>query len=285
MFCKKCGKQLPEGQTHCPYCTPVNNLRTDVQYNYQPAQVKPKNTAKIFSIIGFVFSFFNGLTGLILSAIGLGKYKKQTDKSLKGMAIAGVILSILKIIANVVLSVMFCLIIFIIVLIPSIGSLITFENFNVNSTITFQQGTNVCFQASHVYATVVFNEGEDNEDSVTFNAASTQAPGTPEVFEIGEVELTEAEPTYSYTVKITNDFTEGVNVTVDFTKVPYLYQDGYTLTITSSSGEEIVQGENIITINASESVTITVLAELDSLTESIVLSNMGISFELNRAII
>ena len=48
------------------------------EYVEQPV-VAPANDnpAKIFGILGFVFSFFVGIVGIILSAIGLKKYKKQ----------------------------------------------------------------------------------------------------------------------------------------------------------------------------------------------------------------
>ena len=45
-----------------------------------PAPVAQPNPAKGFAISGFIFSFIWGLVGLILSAIGLIKYKKQENK-------------------------------------------------------------------------------------------------------------------------------------------------------------------------------------------------------------
>ena len=123
------------------------------------------NSAKIFSIIGFVFSFFNGLTGLILSAIGLGKYKKQTDKSLKGMAIAGVILSILKMISKIAAVIIICLTLFLILCVPAIGALIVNIGSNtvVSGTVSFSQNVSASVRAEEngANATVCFYYGYD----------------------------------------------------------------------------------------------------------------------------
>ena len=54
---------------------------------------KPEGGTNVFAILGFVFAFIVPPLGIIFSAIGLSK-AKQTGK-LKGLAVAGLILSII----------------------------------------------------------------------------------------------------------------------------------------------------------------------------------------------
>ena len=49
------------------------------------------------AIVGFILSFFVGLAGLIVSIVALNQIKKRNEKG-KGLAIAGVVFSILGII-------------------------------------------------------------------------------------------------------------------------------------------------------------------------------------------
>ena len=86
MFCNHCGKEIPDEAVICPHCgCQIKSL--------QPAQ-KTSNSAKTLAIVGFILSFFISLAGLIVSIVALNKYKVQTDQSGKGLAKAGLIISI-----------------------------------------------------------------------------------------------------------------------------------------------------------------------------------------------
>lgn len=84
MFCKKCGAQIEETSNFCPKCG-ESAMPEDVQ--------KDDNPAMIFSIIGFVLSFFSSIAGLIVSIIAFKKYKQQENQQYKGLTIAGLAIS------------------------------------------------------------------------------------------------------------------------------------------------------------------------------------------------
>ncbi len=87
MFCKFCGKEIADDAVVCVHCGRA----------VKPQQEEEKsNPAKTLAILGFVFSFLFALVGLILSIIALNKYKKQEDQSCKGLATAGLIISIVS---------------------------------------------------------------------------------------------------------------------------------------------------------------------------------------------
>lgn len=68
----------------------------------QPAnpEAKPQG-ANAFAILGFVFAFVISPLGLIFSIIGLSKAKKMCGKQ-KGLAVAGLIISIISILITVI---------------------------------------------------------------------------------------------------------------------------------------------------------------------------------------
>ena len=84
MYCKNCGNQLNENVNFCNHCGKVI-AQDKVQQDDNPAMV--------FSISGFVLSFFSSIAGLILSIIAYKKYKKQQNQQYKGLSIAGLVIS------------------------------------------------------------------------------------------------------------------------------------------------------------------------------------------------
>ena len=89
MFCKNCGKEINDNAVVCPHC------------GVQVAQVQTtsnasSNETNTMAIIGFVFTFIIPLVGLICSIIGY-KRAKNEGANLKGLALAGIILSALYI--------------------------------------------------------------------------------------------------------------------------------------------------------------------------------------------
>ena len=65
----------------------------------QPAAVNPGRT---LGIVGFILAFFVSPAGIIVSAIGLSKSRKSGNKN--GLALAGLILSIVFLITAIVVS-------------------------------------------------------------------------------------------------------------------------------------------------------------------------------------
>ena len=84
-FCQKCGKEINEGENYCADC---KNTIT----------APDKSNENGIAIAGFVCALIGfNIVGLILSIIGLSNTKKYNAKN-KGFAIAGIIISIIKII-------------------------------------------------------------------------------------------------------------------------------------------------------------------------------------------
>lgn len=117
MYCIKCGKQIPDGVLFCPDCgapqstseSSSNNGSGQSGYSQpgsnQPGYFIPPQTMKVASyntmcIVGLVVSgislfinFFGlvGITGIILSVIGLNQCKKMNENG-KMLAVVGIIL-------------------------------------------------------------------------------------------------------------------------------------------------------------------------------------------------
>lgn len=127
MFCPNCGKKLPDDANFCGVCgyritnagdhsfaESEKSNRQQHPYGQKPygqysngqrpnrqqpnGQNSYKQQTNVLAILGFVFSFF-GIVGLILSILGYNKAKKLSGKG-KGLAIAGIIISIVAIAAH-----------------------------------------------------------------------------------------------------------------------------------------------------------------------------------------
>ena len=94
MFCKICGKEINDNAVICPGCGCATNT-------VEEKNVSGKKKPNILCILGFVLSlvsFFLALygtvaiAGLILSIIGIVQAKKK-EQSLKGLGIAGIVIS------------------------------------------------------------------------------------------------------------------------------------------------------------------------------------------------
>lgn len=115
MYCSKCGAQIDDSATFCPYCgTSTSGAAIRPEYYVPPvvsgggaAPVKQTNGC---AIAGFVLAFFMPFIGFILSIVGIVKAKKECGGSGKGLAIAGLIISLLSLILYVVLIVAIVLI-------------------------------------------------------------------------------------------------------------------------------------------------------------------------------
>ena len=103
MICKHCGKENIDNARFCAFCCnklPGNNEQTQSKIVSQS-----KKKTDNFSIAGFVLSFLSPILGIVFSS--LGYRQAHQEHSPKGLAIAGVIISIVSIIANLVIYVVF----------------------------------------------------------------------------------------------------------------------------------------------------------------------------------
>ena len=102
MFCKNCGKEVDDDAKFCPKCGKTIDeevIRSDNQTsnNQQNSGAATYNT---MSIVGFIFSFFMSLVGLILSIIGYKQAKKEGGST--ALAVAGIIISSITLFLEVV---------------------------------------------------------------------------------------------------------------------------------------------------------------------------------------
>lgn len=134
MFCTKCGKEAKEGEKFCSACgtsltaskpsVEKQNEAAPVQKAIQPAQrptqtvAKPvqssapaDDSAKNMALIGFVCAFFCQIAGIIVSAMALKKYGQQKNQDGKGLATAGLVLSIVFIAGTVLVCIGYILLI------------------------------------------------------------------------------------------------------------------------------------------------------------------------------
>ena len=102
MFCKNCGKEVDSDAKFCPKCGKVideeiNKSENQTDNNQKNVSAGTYNT---ISIIGFIFSFFMSLVGLILSIIGYKQAKKEGGAT--ALAVAGIIISSISLFIEVV---------------------------------------------------------------------------------------------------------------------------------------------------------------------------------------
>ena len=79
--CIKCGRDIADDVTVCPYCAASQNPIVYQSYGTNG-----------FAIAGFILSFLGGLLGLIFSIVGCVKAPQYGGKG-KGLAIAGITIS------------------------------------------------------------------------------------------------------------------------------------------------------------------------------------------------
>ena len=106
MFCKNCGKEVTEDATFCPNCgtaldkeVPNAPIYDAPVNNYAPQPAPKKDTSNNIAVLGFVLSFFVALAGLICSIMGYNKAKNEGLDN-KGLALAGIIISIVNMVAG-----------------------------------------------------------------------------------------------------------------------------------------------------------------------------------------
>lgn len=95
--CQYCGTMVPVDTKICPVC---NQEAGDKKVEEAPAPAPVPVGNNIFAILGLVGAFVCAIAGIILSIIGLKKAKALEGKG-KGLAIAGLIISIISTVVQV----------------------------------------------------------------------------------------------------------------------------------------------------------------------------------------
>ncbi len=96
MKCWFCNNEINEGDSYCPRCGRAQQPQS--VYTAVPVRMETNG----YAVAGFILAFFIPILGLIFSVIGRLKAKK-TDTG-KGLAIAGIIISIVEIALAMLLS-------------------------------------------------------------------------------------------------------------------------------------------------------------------------------------
>lgn len=115
--CQYCGTMVPVDTKICPVC---NQEAGDKKVEEAPAPAPVPVGNNIFAILGLIGSFLCAIAGLVLSIIGLKKAKALEGKG-KGMAMAGLIISIISAVAQV-LVVVGGIVIYVVVIVLAVGS-------------------------------------------------------------------------------------------------------------------------------------------------------------------
>ena len=100
MYCQKCGCDCGENN----FCTKCGNQLTEcaVVKTQEPAKA-PVLKSNACAIVGFIFSFFMPLVGLILGIIGYG-YKDLRKPQHKALAVGAIAISAAQIVLNYIAS-------------------------------------------------------------------------------------------------------------------------------------------------------------------------------------
>ena len=109
MFCSYCGSKLDDGAVVCPNCgaktgvpaRPAATTGAATTGMAAPVYEQPKDRKNNIAVAGFVLSFFFAIPGLICSIIGYNKAKTE-GLDHQGLALAGIILSVLSIVGQII---------------------------------------------------------------------------------------------------------------------------------------------------------------------------------------
>ncbi len=100
MYCKNCGAHVDDDVRFCPKCG--NRLKG---YAQPPAQSQSgENQTNTYAIVGLILAFFIPIVGFILSIVGLSK-AKELGGSGSGLATAGIIVSLIDVVAVILIVV------------------------------------------------------------------------------------------------------------------------------------------------------------------------------------
>ncbi|MDE7209140.1 MAG: DUF4190 domain-containing protein [Clostridia bacterium] len=90
MYCANCGSEIDDRAVIYPHCGVATGKATN-----------DASTSNNLAVIGFVLSFFISLAGLICSIMGYKKSAELNGKG-KGLSLAGIIISVISMVAYVI---------------------------------------------------------------------------------------------------------------------------------------------------------------------------------------
>ena len=120
MFCHTCGKELNDNDTFCPHCgsavttnpKPVDTTHATPTYMPQTPNVPPVvRKINVLCLVGFILSLVSlfislyctiPIAAFILSIVGVVQASKRGD-SLRGLGIAGIVISGISVVLFVIL--------------------------------------------------------------------------------------------------------------------------------------------------------------------------------------
>ncbi|MBQ4168146.1 MAG: zinc ribbon domain-containing protein [Clostridia bacterium] len=129
MFCRNCGQKIEDGMMFCPNCgtkaafermsepapepapEPEPEPAPEPEPEPEPRPVRISDPAPAYTkgtnglaVAGFICSFFFPFVGLVLSIIGLSIADTGYQKPMRGLAIAGIIISAVLLVLRVALG-------------------------------------------------------------------------------------------------------------------------------------------------------------------------------------
>lgn len=111
MFCKNCGKEIDDNAVVCPNCGVATDKLQETTAAATAAQPEEKKKTNVFAIIGFILSLatwglafapmwayaIGFVASLVLNILGI-VWAAKKNCNLKGLAIAGVVLTSVSIV-------------------------------------------------------------------------------------------------------------------------------------------------------------------------------------------
>ncbi len=109
-YCKSCGKELADEAVLCTGC----GCATDEYYSQQQTPAKNGDNMSMMALLGFIFSFFSSLVGLILSCIAYKTAVAENDSKSKTFSKAGIIISSVSmgigVVTGIIVTIVYCVI-------------------------------------------------------------------------------------------------------------------------------------------------------------------------------
>ena len=107
-FCSKCGTALSNESVHCPRCGAYIGAenKSSSSSSSSSRSSSSSNQTNAMAVAGFICAFFFPLLGLIFSGIGISKSKQMCGAG-HGLAVAGLVISILYMVFSLLLSLIY----------------------------------------------------------------------------------------------------------------------------------------------------------------------------------
>jgi hypothetical protein len=103
MYCSKCNADVEEGARACSRCggslllrrgVDLGSLQTSLSPSVRASEFEHRPTS-VLAILGFIFSFFFSVVGLVLSILAKNEIKRSQNRLAgDGLATAGIVISV-----------------------------------------------------------------------------------------------------------------------------------------------------------------------------------------------